>query len=76
MLAAGSSGGGAPLEELWRCAQDMLASVVLDELQVLQGEEHIVHLDARGCAELLDGDAALMQAQHLCPMVVSGAEAC
>jgi hypothetical protein len=48
-----------------RCADDVLALVVLDEVEVLERGDDILCLDRGALAKLFDADAALPVAQEL-----------
>ena len=53
------------LNDSWRSADDVLALLVLDEIEVVEGADDVIRLDHGGCAEVLNADAALLLLQHL-----------
>jgi hypothetical protein len=53
------------VDDVGRCADDVLPLLVLDEVEVLQRGDDVVGLDHGQVAQLLDADAALALAQDL-----------
>lgn len=63
--AGRSSGLEGAVDDGGGGADDVLALLVLDEVEVLQRADDVVRLDGRQVAQLLDGDAPLALLQHL-----------